>query len=94
MFARQLEAKGRTGDVLIGITTSGTSKNVVKAMEYASKNEIHTILLTGNRDNQYDRSTYECVINVPSEDTPRIQEAHIFVGHILAEYVEREMTIK
>lgn len=94
VFARQLEAKGRTGDVLIGITTSGTSKNVVKAMEYASKNEIHTILLTGNRDNQYDRSIYECVINVPSEDTPRIQEAHIFVGHILAEYVEREMTIK
>ena len=92
VFERQLEAKGHSGDVLIGITTSGTSKNVVKAMEYASKNGIHTILLTGGRDNRYDGSTYECVIKVPSEDTPRIQEAHIFIGHLLAENVEREIT--
>ena len=91
MFARQLEAKSHKGDVLIGITTSGTSKNVVRAMEYASKHGIHTILLTGNRDNYYDESIYKCVIKVPSEDTPRIQEAHIFIGHLLAEYVESEI---
>ncbi len=91
VFARQLEAKSHKGDVLIGITTSGTSKNVVRAMEYASKHGIHTILLTGNRDNYYDESIYKCVIKVPSEDTPRIQEAHIFIGHLLAEYVESEI---
>ncbi len=92
VFVRQLEAKGKMGDVLIGISTSGTSKNVVKTMDYASKNGIHTILLTGNKDNRYSDKNYECVIKVPSEDTPRIQEVHIFIGHLLAEYVEREIT--
>lgn len=91
VFARQIEAKGKLGDVLIGITTSGTSKNVVKACEYAAQNGIHTILLTGNRNNEYDPSVYECVIKIPSEDTPRIQEGHIFVGHLLAEYVESKL---
>ncbi len=91
VFSRQLEAKARKGDVLIGISTSGTSRNVVKAMEYAAKEGIHTILLTGARDNKYDSSIYECVIRVPSEDTPRIQEAHIFIGHILAEYIEEKL---
>lgn len=88
IFERQLEAKGKKGDVLIGITTSGTSRNVIKAMEYAAKQDIHTILLTGSRPNDYDPSVYECVIKVPSDDTPRIQEAHIFIGHVIAEYVE------
>lgn len=91
VFQRQLEAKGRRGDVLIGITTSGTSKNVACAMEYAAQTGIHTILLTGNRNNTYDNTVYECVVKVPSEDTPRIQEAHIFIGHMLAEYVERDI---
>lgn len=88
VFARQLEAKGRPGDTLIGITTSGTSKNVAKAMEYAAANGIHTVLLTGNRDNSYDPTIYECVVRMPSDDTPRVQEGHIFVGHVMAEYVE------
>lgn len=91
VFSRQLEAKAKKGDVLIGISTSGTSRNVVKAMEYAAKEGIHTILLTGSKDNKYDPSIYECVIRIPSEDTPRIQEAHIFVGHILAEYIEEKL---
>lgn len=88
VFVRQLEAKGKRGDTLIGISTSGTSKNVVKAMEYAAANGIHTILLTGNHDNFYNSNIYECVIKMPSDDTPRIQEGHIFVGHIIAKYVE------
>lgn len=88
VFERQLEAKGKPGDVLIGITTSGTSRNVIRAMEYAAKHGIHTILLTGNRPIEYDPAIYECVIKVPSDDTPRIQEAHIFIGHVMAEYVE------
>ena len=91
VFSRQLEAKARKGDVLIGISTSGTSRNVVSAIEYAAKEGIHTILLTGAKENKYDPSIYECVIRIPSEDTPRIQEAHIFVGHILAEYIEENI---
>ena len=91
IFERQLEAKGKLGDVLIGFTTSGTSGNVIRAMEYAAKHGIHTILLTGNKPNEYDSSIYECVIKVPSDDTPRIQEAHIFIGHVIAEYVEAKI---
>ena len=93
VFSRQLEAKGHSGDVLIGISTSGTSANVVNAIKYASENGIHTILLTGGMDIDYDPSIYECVIRIPSTEVPRIQEAHICVGHILAEYVERELEI-
>lgn len=89
IFARQLEAKGKQGDVLIAISTSGTSTNVVKACGYAVNNGIHTILLTGIHENKIDPKIYECVIRVPADDTPRIQEAHIFIGHLLAEYVER-----
>ena len=91
VFVRQLEAKCKFGDVLIGISTSGTSVNVIKAMEYAASNKIHTILLTGNKLQMYDDKIYECVINIPSEDTPRIQEAHIFIGHMFAEYVEENL---
>lgn len=88
VFVRQLEAKARKGDVLVAISTSGTSRNVIKAIEYAAQNGIHTILFTGANDNKYDPSIYGCVIKIPSKDTPRIQEAHIFVGHYIAEYVE------
>lgn len=91
VFVRQLEAKGRHGDVLIGISTSGTSKNVARAMEYASQNGIHTIFLTGAKVPECAEKNYECVLKIPSEDTPRIQEGHIFVGHIIAEYVESMM---
>lgn len=94
VFRRQLEAKGKKGDVLIGITTSGTSKNVASAMEYAANIGMHTVLLTGNKDNEYDNAVYECVVRVPSEDTPRIQETHIFIGHMLAEYVENIISTK
>lgn len=88
VFVRQLEAKAKPGDTLIGISTSGSSKNVIRAIEYAAKNKIHTILLTGSQERKYDVSVYECVVKVPSEDTPRIQEGHIFIGHMIAEYVE------
>lgn len=91
VFIRQIEAKGRKGDVLIGISTSGKSGNVLDALEYAAKNGIHTILMTGDANGGYDERTYECVIRIPSEDTPRIQEAHIFVGHVIAQYVENKI---
>lgn len=88
VFVRQLEAKAKAGDVLIGISTSGTSLNVVRAIEYAALNGIRTILFTGDSEKEYDKNLYECVVNIPCTDTPRIQEAHIFVGHMIAEYVE------
>lgn len=94
VFARQVEAKAHKGDVLIGISTSGTSRNVCKAIEVASQMNIKSVLLTGNRDNKYDPATYDYVICIPSDDTPRIQEAHIFVGHLLAEYVESVLSLE
>lgn len=91
VFERQIEAKGKAGDVLIGISTSGRSKNVMRAFEYASNHEIQTILLTGDTDNKYDTEIINCIIKIPSVDTPRIQEGHIFVGHLLAEYIESKL---
>lgn len=88
VFVRQLEAKAKEGDVLIGISTSGSSGNVVKALEYAYNNGIGTIMLTGNRIDDKIVDRIDCSIRVPSDDTPRIQEGHIFVGHVLAEYAE------
>jgi D-sedoheptulose 7-phosphate isomerase len=91
VFSRQVEAKGKKGDVLIGITTSGTSKNVIKALTIARDLGMKTIALTGNRSNSMlDRIT-DVVIKVPSIITPRIQEAHIFIGHLICEFVEKQL---
>lgn len=92
IFARQIEAKGKVGDTLFGISTSGRSVNVMNALEYASGIGMHTILITGGNAPVTFQSEYDCVIRVPSIDTPRIQEAHIFIGHILAEYLEKFVT--
>lgn len=91
VFVRQLEAKGKAGDVLMGISTSGSSINIINAMDYAANNGIYTILLTSNSYVPKKENIYDCVIKIPSADTPRIQEGHIFVGHMIAEYVESNM---
>lgn len=91
VFSRQVEAKGKKGDVLIGITTSGTSKNVIKALTTARESGMKTIALTGNRNNTILDKVTDIVIKVPSIITPRIQEAHIFIGHLICEFVEKEM---
>lgn len=91
VFARQLEAKAKTGDMLIGITTSGTSKNVLEALRYAKKHEIETVLLMGGFEDPELDDAADYIIKVPSLITPRIQEAHIFIGHVIAEYVEHRM---
>ena len=88
VFSRQLEAKAHEGDFLIGISTSGTSRNVIRAMEYASSHGVKTALLTGSATDNKIESLCAYVIRIPSEDTPRIQEGHIFLGHMLAEYIE------
>jgi D-sedoheptulose 7-phosphate isomerase len=90
VFARQLEAFGQSGDVFVCLSTSGKSKNLIKACEYARKNSITTVCLVGLPVSELsEKCEYE--IHVPSQSTPRIQEAHIVIGHILAERVEKEM---
>lgn len=91
VFARQLEAKAKAGDMIIGITTSGASKNVLEALRYAKKHEIMTVLLMGGYENPELDDEADYFIKVPSLITPRIQEAHIFIGHVIAEYVEYKM---
>lgn len=90
VFSRQLEALGRQGDVAVGISTSGKSPNVALALTVARKMEIHTVALTG-RGGGILRETAEHCICVPSDETPRIQECHILIGHIISELVEREV---
>ena len=90
VFSRQLEALARAGDIAIGISTSGNSANVVRAMSTARKMGLHTIALTGRTGGNL-RNTVDYCICVPSNVTPRIQECHILIGHIISELVEKEM---
>jgi D-sedoheptulose 7-phosphate isomerase len=87
VFSRLVKAKGRKGDVLIGLSTSGNSPNVLRAFETANKLGIVTVGLTGETGGKMkDVATY--LIRVPSKDTPRIQESHILIGHIICELIE------
>lgn len=90
VFERQVEAKGKPGDVLWGITTSGRSENIIAALKQAKQTGMKTILLTGKikKDSSIRQYTDVC-IEVPCEDTPRIQEIHILAGHIICEMVEQ-----
>jgi len=87
IFERQVEAIGRPGDSLIGISTSGNSKNVLRAVNFARGKEIRTIALTGKRGGKL-ATIAEFSIKVPSNDTQLIQESHISIGHVLCELVE------
>lgn len=93
VFARQVEAKGRQGDILIGISTSGESKNIIEAFDVAKKLNMSIIAFTGNRDCTMKRKA-DITIDIPSEETPRIQEMHIMIGHIICEIVEKEFVSK
>ena len=90
IFARQIEALGKAGDVLIAISTSGNSINVVEAVNKAKKNDIITIGFIGNQKCKM-RGICDLNISVPSEDTQRIQEGHILIGHIICEIVENQI---
>ena len=89
-YARMVEAAGRKGDVLVGISTSGNSPNVVKAMQKAKELGILTIGFTGKEGGEM-KDICDIMICVPSVDTPRIQEAHILIGHIICQLIEEEM---
>jgi D-sedoheptulose 7-phosphate isomerase len=89
-YARMVEAAGRKGDVLLGISTSGNSPNVVKAMQKAKELAMLTVGFTG-KDGGKMKDICDIMICVPSVDTPRIQEAHILIGHIICQLIEEEM---
>ena len=91
IFARQVEAKGSKGDLLIGISTSGKSKNVVNALAYGKSIGMATVILMGDFNDAHLVEIADLIIKVPSKVTPRIQESHIFIGHMIAEYVEDKM---
>jgi D-sedoheptulose 7-phosphate isomerase len=87
VFARMLECSGRKGDVVVGISTSGNSLNIIKAYEVAKQKGMHIISFTGATGGKM-KDYSDLLINVPSTDTPRIQESHIMIGHIICELVE------
>ncbi|MBL0232711.1 MAG: D-sedoheptulose 7-phosphate isomerase [Chitinophagaceae bacterium] len=87
VFARLIDGIGREGDVLIGLSTSGNSPNILKAFEVAKEKNMITIGFTGESGGKM-RSISDLLVNVPSSDTPRIQESHITIGHIVCQLVE------
>jgi D-sedoheptulose 7-phosphate isomerase len=87
VYARMVKATGRKGDILIGFTTSGNSPNIIRAFEMAREMNITTIGFTGETGGKL-AALCDFLINIPSTDTPRIQESHITVGHIVCEMVE------
>lgn len=87
IYARLMSGLGNPGDVLVGLSTSGNSTNILKAFEVCKEKGITTIAFTGENGGQM-RSKASILINVPSTDTPRIQEGHITIGHIICELVE------
>ena len=88
VFSRQIEALGRPGDVAVGISTSGNSPNVLCGLKAAKEKGIHTIAMTGASGGKL-KSAVDFCLCAPSNDTPRIQECHILIGHVISELVER-----
>lgn len=93
VFSRLVKATGKQGDVLIGLSTSGNSTNVLKAFAKAREMGILTVGLTGKTGGSM-KTMSDILINVPSLDTPRIQESHILIGHIICELIEQQMFSK
>jgi len=90
VYARSIRGNGKEGDVLIGISTSGNSTNIIKALDVANELGMITIALTGESGGEM-KNHCDYLINIPSSDTPRIQESHIMVGHIICELVESSL---
>ncbi len=87
VYSRIVKGTGRPGDVLVGLSTSGNSVNIIKAMEVAKEIGMINVVFSGETGGKL-RSMCDYLINVPSTDTPRIQESHITIGHIICELVE------
>ena len=89
IYSRLIDGIGEKGDVLVGLSTSGNSPNILKAFNTAKKKEMITIGFTGKSGGEM-RTLCDHLINIPSTDTPRIQESHIMVGHIICQLVEEK----
>jgi D-sedoheptulose 7-phosphate isomerase len=90
IYSRLVKAMGKEGDVLIGLSTSGNSGNVVNAFRTAKEQEMVTVCLTGETGGKM-KELSDILLNVPSNDTPRIQESHILIGHIICELIETKI---
>lgn len=90
VFSRQLEGMGQEGDLFIGISTSGNSKNIINAFISAKERGITTVALVG-RDGGEMAKMADIALVVPSDSTPRIQESHILIGHIICDIIEKEI---
>jgi len=93
IYSRLIDGIGVQGDVLVGLSTSGNSPNILKAFKTAKKKEMITIGFTGKSGGEM-RPLCDHLINIPSTDTPRIQESHIMVGHIICQLVEEKYFAK
>lgn len=93
VYERLIKGNGKKGDVLVGLSTSGNSLNITKAFETAKKLDITTIAFTGENGGKL-KEVADYILQIPSTDTPRIQEAHILIGHIICELIETEMFIE
>ena len=90
IFSRQLEATGNANDIFLAISTSGNSQNIMEALKVCKTKKILSIGLTGNSGGKM-RNHCDYLLNVPSEETPRIQESHILIGHLICSYVEKNL---
>ncbi len=94
VFSRQIEAKGESGDMLIVLSTSGKSKNIIEAIKTSYNLKIYTVALVGKIDESALPKITDLIISVPSTITPLIQEVHLFIGHLICKYVERQLFAK
>lgn len=90
VFSRQIESRTKKGDIVLGISTSGNSENVVLALKAAKELGAKCIGFVGEKQCNLDEIC-DCIFHAPSKDTPRIQEIHILVGHIICEIIEKEL---
>jgi len=90
VFERQVEAFAEEGDILIGITTSGTSLNIIKALKFGKKKGTINVAFTGENTDKI-REYVDYLVDVPSKVVPRIQESHIMIGHIICQLVEKTL---
>lgn len=89
IFSKQIEALGKSGDILIAISTSGQSKNIIEALKVSKQKGLTNILLTGNKIKN--KKYCNIVIDVPAERVDRVQELHILIGHIICENIEKQI---
>jgi D-sedoheptulose 7-phosphate isomerase len=89
VYSRMVNGIGKTGDILVGLSTSGNSLNILKALETAKEKGMATIGFTGINGGKM-KDACDILLNVPSTDTPRIQESHILLGHIICQLVEEK----